>query len=240
MDKKRCSKCKQEKDLSEFNKNNRPGNGFQSCCKSCNAAYRAEHREELAAYRAAHREAHREEIAAHAAAYYAAHREELVAYQAAHREAHREEIAARAAAYYAAHREKKKARQAAYRAAHREEIAASRAAYYAAHRDEIAASREAYYAAHPDKIRVNKNKRRARKRCSGGTHTSADVQRQGNTQRWHCWWCGEDCKDKYHVDHLVPLARGGHNGPGNLVIACPHCNLSKHDKLPEEWAGRLL
>jgi hypothetical protein len=64
---------------------------------------------------AAWRAAHREEIAAHNAAYYAAHREEIAAYNAAYHAAHREEIAAK---------------KAAYRAAHREEIAAYQAARY--------------------------------------------------------------------------------------------------------------
>ena len=47
------------------------------------AAWRAAHREEIAAYNAAYHAAHREEKAAYDAAYYAAHREEKAAYQAA-------------------------------------------------------------------------------------------------------------------------------------------------------------
>jgi 5-methylcytosine-specific restriction endonuclease McrA len=48
--------------------------------------------------------------------------------------------------------------------------------------------------------------------------------------------------DTYHVDHVVPLVRGGSDDPSNLVIACVPCNLSKGDKLPHEWkrSGRLL
>jgi 5-methylcytosine-specific restriction endonuclease McrA len=41
---------------------------------------------------------------------------------------------------------------------------------------------------------------------------------------------------------VVPLSRGGSNGPENIVIACPTCNLAKKDKMPHEWpeGGRLL
>ena len=64
------------------------------------AAWRAAHREEIAAYNAAYNAAyyatHREEIAAYKAAWYDAHREEKAAYHAAHRE----EIAAYQAARY--------------------------------------------------------------------------------------------------------------------------------------------
>jgi 5-methylcytosine-specific restriction endonuclease McrA len=70
------------------------------------------------------------------------------------------------------------------------------------------------------------------------------VQRQGDSQNWLCWWrgpnCLVDCRETYHVDHLIPLARGGHNNPSNIVITCPFCNQSKKDKTPYEWIGRLL
>lgn len=35
------------------------------------------------------------------------------------------------------------------------------------------------------------------------------------------------------VDHIVPVAAGGTNEPGNLVTACWRCNLSKRDSPPE-------
>jgi 5-methylcytosine-specific restriction endonuclease McrA len=63
-------------------------------------------------------------------------------------------------------------------------------------------------------------------------------------QKWVCWWgapgCAGYCKDEYDVDHIVPLDRGGHNDPSNIVISCSHCNRSKQDKLPEEWIRRLF
>lgn len=63
---------------------------------------------------------------------------------------------------------------------------------------------------------------------------------KASAQNGKCWWCGKDVGDTYHVDHLIPLARGGTNKPNNIVIACPFCNQSKHDKLPHEWCGRLF
>lgn len=93
-----------------------------------------------------------------------------------------------------------------------------------------------------DKRRANEHRRRAQKRQSQGDHTDADIKRQYKAQKGKCFWCGVKVGKTYHVDHIVPLSRGGSNSPENLVIACPACNLSKGDKLPHEWpqGGRLL
>jgi len=74
---------------------------------------------------------------AYDAAYKAAHREEIAAYDAAYAAAHREERRASDARYCAAHREEKRARDRAYAAAHREERAASMATYREANREAI-------------------------------------------------------------------------------------------------------
>lgn len=88
--------------------------------------------------------------------------------------------------------------------------------------------------------RANEAKRRAAKKQSNGSYTSNDVELQRLSQKGLCWHCGKPVGDEYHIDHLIPLSRGGSNNPRNIVISCPHCNLSKHDKFPHEWNGRLL
>jgi 5-methylcytosine-specific restriction endonuclease McrA len=39
---------------------------------------------------------------------------------------------------------------------------------------------------------------------------------------------------------VVPLVLGGGNGPENIVVCCPNCNLKKHSKHPMEFCGRML
>ena len=94
--------------------------------------------------------------------------------------------------------------------------------------------------------RVYTATRRARLASAPGSHTSADIllQRKAQTDkkgRLRCWWCGNVIKDDtYHLDHRIPLARGGSNGADNLVISCPTCNLTKNSKTPQEFAGRMI
>jgi 5-methylcytosine-specific restriction endonuclease McrA len=51
-----------------------------------------------------------------------------------------------------------------------------------------------------------------------------------------CVYCGE-CLDLSvaTIDHVYPLAHGGANAPGNLVVACAPCNRLKGDMLPHEF-----
>ncbi|MFF1597710.1 HNH endonuclease [Streptomyces mirabilis] len=39
-----------------------------------------------------------------------------------------------------------------------------------------------------------------------------------------------------HLDHVVPLARGGEDVEANIVPACAPCNLSKGAKTLAEWS----
>lgn len=89
--------------------------------------------------------------------------------------------------------------------------------------------------------RASNHSYKARKRNAKGNHTAEDINLQFKSQKGLCWHCGKKLDPKnYHVDHLTPLSRGGSNNADNMVISCPRCNLSKHDRFPHEWNGRLI
>lgn len=51
-----------------------------------------------------------------------------------------------------------------------------------------------------------------------------------------CVYCNADLNEcVVHVDHIVPLSRGGTNDIDNLALACDRCNCSKAARTPEEW-----
>lgn len=52
-----------------------------------------------------------------------------------------------------------------------------------------------------------------------------------------CQICGKYMPDgrDIHIDHIIPIARGGKTIPDNLQVLCSHCNLSKGAKLPSEY-----
>lgn len=89
--------------------------------------------------------------------------------------------------------------------------------------------------------KASSNRRRALIKTASGSHTEKDILNQHRVQKGLCWWCGCELSARnYHADHLIPLSRGGSNDSRNIVISCPRCNLSKKDKLPYEWNGRLI
>lgn len=51
-----------------------------------------------------------------------------------------------------------------------------------------------------------------------------------------CGICGDPAlRDDFHVDHIIPLSRGGDHSYANTQVAHPVCNSRKHNKLPEEY-----
>jgi len=70
---------------------------------------------------------------------------------------------------------------------------------------------------------------RRRERAIGrGTFIAGDIRRLWEVQYGLCHWCQKSLAfSGYHVDHVVPLVRGGANGRQNLVLACPTCNLTR-------------
>lgn len=141
-----------------------------------------------------------------------------------------------------------------YRTSHREQIRSHRKEYYQDNKDVLLSKkREAYKVHrytqlqvnrkwrlnHPDQAaeiaRQAKHRRRARKHDAIGSHTSTDIDILYINQHGLCAYCSTPLHGKYHVDHIVPLSRGGTDYAENLTLTCPRCNLSKGDKLLSEW-----
>ena len=47
---------------------------------------------------------------------------------------------------------------------------------------------------------------------------------------FRCAYCGASAREdgvRLHIDHVVPISRGGEDVAGNVLICCKPCNLSK-------------
>lgn len=78
--------------------------------------------------------------------------------------------------------------------------------------------------------------RMLREREAGGRgYTAEDIFKIRKQLGNKCAYCSTPLNHGGHVDHIVPVSRGGKNEPENLTLACARCNLEKHAKTPEEF-----
>lgn len=103
-----------------------------------------------------------------------------------------------------------------------------------------AAQTRRYREKNPHRIHEWHKRRRGRKI---GSLPYGTIPRIGAMQKWKCAICRVSVKGGYHVDHIMPLARGGLHEPRNLQLLCGPCNMRKNAKDPIQYMqeiGRLL
>lgn len=237
---KRCTKCGAELPATTdyFYPHPTAANGLHPQCKACQRAARKQ-------YYAANREA----VLAHQKQYDALHLEEKRARDEQWRRRNKAYISEKNRQYREQHRDSLNAYTREYHDAHKDRLNAMSRRYYRAtlpirlaqareyrlsHSEQRARWQRDYYRKNASRLSVFARVRAMWKRAGDGV-TAEDVERQYLRQEGFCYWCSCVLQE-FHVDHVIPLSRGGSHDPGNIVVACPSCNQSKHAKLPySEW-----
>lgn len=132
-----------------------------------------------------------------------------------------------------------------WNAANPERLRARRSAAAQRHKDQRRISQRAWRLKSQDRHQASNRLRRARLAGSDGAFTAADIVALRDRQRNKCTNCLRSFgrKPTYHIDHIVPVSRGGSNRITNIQLLCPGCNLRKRAKDPVQFArenGRLL
>lgn len=86
----------------------------------------------------------------------------------------------------------------------------------------------------PERAKANSQASRIKRRGieAIGIHTAEDVKRIIKMQKGKCAYCKVKLGKRYHLDHIVPLARGGSNFARNIQATCAKCNMAKHARDP--------
>jgi 5-methylcytosine-specific restriction endonuclease McrA len=150
----------------------------------------------------------------------------------------------RNANYRANNPEKRRVAMKSWRDRNPDKIKAYSKRYYKDHEHAMRVKALKYYREHLEECLLRSRKynatRRLMEKNQGDGYSAAEVRLQYSSQHGKCWHCGKHVGKKFHVDHLIPLKKGGRHDASNIVIACAFCNLSKKDKLCYLWNGRLF
>lgn len=133
---------------------------------------------------------------------------------------------------------------AVYRIKNKEYLAQQKKSYYLKNKDHIAIYKKEYakthkniitkyrkawtkkdYAKNPTKALLKYHARRAE---TTNKIISKDIY---NWKSKICGICNTLIEGKFHIDHRIPLIKGGSHTLDNLQLAHPICNMIKHDHL---------
>ncbi len=165
----------------------------------------------------------------------AENREKIAIYQKQYRDKNRERLAA----HQAANNEHRAVNQKTWRAANPD----YKVEYRELNHKKLLAQEKAWRAANPGLASIKNGKRLTRK----GKVTVGDLAAMAEWEaKWRsrkivvCHWCRKRVKTSdVHIDHVIPLSKGGPHAVENLCVSCRRCNLSKQAKLPEVWNAGL-
>lgn len=78
--------------------------------------------------------------------------------------------------------------------------------------------------------------RQERQAVAGGAgYRDEDVTKIRKYLSDRCAYCNGPLLGAGHIDHMIPVARGGKNETTNITLCCEPCNLAKHAKNVEEF-----
>lgn len=167
------------------------------------------------------------------------HPEKVSRYNAKYRTSNPEREKRRHIEYRDKNPERDKNYSASYRAMNVEKIKASATERREKNAEKEKARHKKYRKENPEKIKIKAHNRRAKKKASGGKLSPSLSLMLFAKQRGKCAICKEGLKTGYHMDHIIPLARGGKNIERNIQLTCKRCNGRKSDKDPIQFMQSL-
>lgn len=165
----------------------------------------------------------------------------------AHYLANKEKVAAQSTEWAAANPDKVRDKASRYRQRHPERVKAAQEKYdqkpesalrFVKYRQGKGKSyKQSWKSANKSRVRLqgqmDSSRRRARLAGNGIYEISPKDKRRLMTNS-----CAECDGPGQHIDHIIPISRGGRHAIGNLQMLCAPCNQSKHNKLTVEWRAR--
>lgn len=233
-----CTKCNTEKPLSEFYFRN-DTQKYKNQCKACKNLYTKEY---LRNNKKVISPKRREYIKQYEKDNAEKIRKRMREYRLKNKEKLREQMKK----YREANKEDYIEYQKTYKVENKEKIRAKRREYYLNNKNLFQEMLQIYRKTEKGKMAYKNSNNKRRAKIKEGSIKTEDLQLLIENSKT-CYWCNSKLNKKekagFHLDHYVPLAKGGTHTIDNIVISCPDCNLRKNAKDPYEFAltkGKLL
>lgn len=117
----------------------------------------------------------------------------------------------------------------------REEVIKKSIEYRNNNTDRVSEYLKEYQKNNKDKMVFYASKRRILENGNGGSYTQEQWQETLEYFDYKCAYTGECIKGNLHIEHIIPITKGGTNYIWNLIPSTPHANISKRNKDMEDW-----
>lgn len=215
---KQCSKCKTIKNLLEFSKRKASKDGYNFWCKKCMKQYHKEN--------------------------FSKTRDKKISYNRLYRQENKEKVLQYGREYCSKNKESKREYHRLYTLKHKDRITEYSHKYKRDNKEKIKEYSKHYSqreSSKLSKINASSKRRDMKLRTSDSTipihkiyPLTKELQQLLEKQNYKCNNCGCDITKDKHLDHHIPLSKGGKHSIDNVVWLCPSCNLSKSNKMPKE------
>lgn len=207
---KTCRKCLRELPLSAYHKNKEGRFGVRPECRDCAQTRRRK-------YYLKNQNALRQ----YSNEYYSQNSEKVKEYQKQYTKENEQKI---------------KSRAADWRHKNREILLMKKREYYLENKEQRLEYFRKYCQENPEYVQLCSARRRARKRNAKGSFTKDQWFEKCEFFNWQCYLCKKSLTvESAHIEHRIPLSRGGTNWIANIAPACETCNLRKSNKTEKEY-----
>lgn len=236
---KHCSKCFEvlpENDMHFVKRKvNKSGLGAHclGCEKSRKQKYLNNNKEKNKSKKSKYYKDNKEEIKKKNKVNWHKNRDRYLARKKEYYEKNKNEILSKNKVYRIMNDEIIKERRFIYRKNNKQKIAKANKIFYQKNKDLIKKRVKNWVQDNPEKRRANNLIYVQRKRSLISNFSFYQWQQCLTHFNHQCAYCGST--ESLEQEHVIPVSRGGHYTPDNIIPACRSCNASKNNKIMQDW-----
>lgn len=231
-----CTKCQIPQPLENFSNNKNKKDGKNCQCKLCYKQYREENKEELTLKTKQYRNGvHRQKLLLKKKQYREENKEKILLKKKQYREENKETVTLKVKQWHEENRERVYLRTKQWYEKNKEIISLKRKQWREKNKEETSLKYKQWRQTSIGRVAIKNGHHKRRTITKQGDVTNEQLTELLNNST-HCFYCKNPLiLNEIHIDHYIPLFKGGLHTVSNLRVACKKCNLQKGHKMPEEF-----